>query len=205
MGFLDALLDPTKNQRRGIRRATDEFGRAREVTDPFYTSMVSGGTGASRRLSDLLGLAGEGAQQTALDQFRTSPVYDANLRAGMSAVDRSAAARGMGQSGATMRALQATGQNLYDQEYDDYLNRLGGLVGGGQAGAAGLGGNAIQTGNLMMQRGAAKDAANAGAFNNVLGIAGTVMGGMQGMPSFGNGGNLFGSRSFNPWTSTAQF
>jgi hypothetical protein len=85
-------------------------------------------------------------------QFSTNnPQYQFLQKQGMQALDRSAAARGMGYSGAQLKALNEYGQGLasqqYDKEYDraaqeyaNYYNRLASLSQGGQQAAQSLGG-----------------------------------------------------------------
>ena len=132
-------------------------------------------------------------------QFNTNnPQYQFLQKQGQQALDRSAAARGMGYSGAQMKAAQQFGQGLASQEYDkqynrasgefgDYFNRLAGLSQGGQQAAGSMaqaGGqyanNASNTfGNLASAQSsilgqqanarASGYAANANAFNQGLG------------------------------------
>ena len=83
-------------------------------------------------------------------KFDTSnPAYQFQLKQGQQALDRSSAARGMGYSGAQMKASQAYGQGLASQQYDkeynrasgefgDYYNRLAGLSQGGQQAAGSM-------------------------------------------------------------------
>ena len=83
-------------------------------------------------------------------QFDTSnPAYQFQLKQGQQALDRSSAARGMGYSGAQMKAAQEYGQGLASQQYDkeynrasgefgDYFNRLAGLSKGGQQAAGSM-------------------------------------------------------------------
>jgi hypothetical protein len=85
-------------------------------------------------------------------QFDTNnPQYKFLQKQGLQALDRSAAARGMGYSGAQMKALNEYGQGLASQQYDkeynranneftDYYNRLASLSQGGQQAAQSLGG-----------------------------------------------------------------
>ncbi len=79
----------------------------------------------------------------------TNPAYQFQLKQGQQALDRSAAARGMGYSGAQMKAAQEYGQGLASQQYDkeynrasgefgDYFNRLAGLAQGGQQAAGSM-------------------------------------------------------------------
>jgi hypothetical protein len=95
-----------------------------QLNNPFDTYLASKGLAGGR--------------------FDTSnPAYQFQLKQGQQALDRSAAARGMGYSGAQMKAAQQYGQGLASQEYDkqynrasgefgDYFNRLAGLAQGGQ-------------------------------------------------------------------------
>ena len=100
--------------------------------------------------------------------FLNSPQYQFLLKQGQQALDRSAAARGMGYSGAQMKAAQQYGQDLASQQYDneynraakeyfnkydqargqfgDYYNRLAGIAQGGQQTAQSLGGMGGQYG-----------------------------------------------------------
>jgi len=83
-------------------------------------------------------------------KFDTSnPAYQFQLKQGQQALDRSSAARGMGASGAQMKAAQEYGQGLASQQYDkeynrasgefgDYYNRLAGLSQGGQQAAGSM-------------------------------------------------------------------
>ena len=129
---------------------------------------------------------------------QNNPQYQFLLKQGQQALDRSAAARGMGYSGAQMKAAQQFGQGLasqqYDKEYDrargefgDYYNRLASLASGGQQTAQSLGGigsnyatgasntlaslSNAQTNILGQQANARASgyAAQANALNNTLG------------------------------------
>ena len=96
-------------------------------------------------------------------QFNTNnPQYQFLQKQGMQALDRSAAARGMGYSGVQLKALNEYGQGLASQQYDkeyaraaneyndiynraaqeygNYFNRLASLSQGGQQAAQSLGG-----------------------------------------------------------------
>jgi len=92
-------------------------------------------------------------------KFDTSnPAYQFQLKQGQQALDRSAAARGIGYSGAQMKAAQEWGQGLASQQYDkeynrasgefgDYFNRLAGLSQGGQQAAGSMANAGIQYAN----------------------------------------------------------
>jgi len=134
-------------------------------------------------------------------QFNTNnPAYQFQLKQGQQALDRSSAARGMGYSGAQMKASQAYGQGLASQQYDkeynratseftDYYNRLAGLSQGGQQAASTLGsyGNQYATGasNTLGSLGGylqnnLGQAANARA-SGYIGGANAINGGIQGL------------------------
>ena len=81
----------------------------------------------------------EEQQQAAFDRFRESPDYQFRLDEGIRAIDRSAAARGRLNSGATGRELARYGQGLAAAEYGNYTNSLMGLAGFGQTATQALG------------------------------------------------------------------
>lgn len=134
-------------------------------------------------------------------QFNTNnPAYQFQLKQGQQALDRSSAARGMGYSGAQMKAAQDYGQGMASQQYDkeynratsefgDYYNRLAGLSQGGQQAANTLGsyGNQYATGasNTLDSLGGylqnnLGQAANARA-SGYIGKANAINGGIQNM------------------------
>lgn len=159
-------------------------------------------------------------------QFDTSnPAYQFQLKQGQQALDRSSAARGMGASGAQMKASQEYGQGLASQQYDkeynrassefgDYFNRLAGLSQGGQQAAGSMAqagnqyaagsGNTLgnlsnaQTGILGQQANARASGytANANALNQ--GLSGLTN--LYGMSKFGGGGG--NKNSLSSWLNS---
>ena len=102
------------------------------------------------------------------------PAYDFRRKAGLSAVEGSAAGAGMLKSGDTLRALEGYGQDLASQEYGNAFNRWlsegafrQGLAGMGQSAAAGQGylsGQGLsQVGALTQNLGLDVPGANMGA------------------------------------------
>lgn len=59
-----------------------------------------------------------------MTDFQADPGYAFRLAEGQKAIDRAAAARGMGNSGATMKALANYGQNMASSEYQNAYNRF---------------------------------------------------------------------------------
>jgi len=138
-----------------------------------------------------------------------NPAYQFQLKQGQQALDRSSAARGMGASGAQMKAAQEYGQGLASQQYDkeynratsefgDYYNRLASLAQGGQQAVSTLGSQgsnyASGASNTLGSLGGylqnnLGQAANARA-SGYIGKANAINGGIQSMTD--NAFRLFG-------------
>ncbi|TXH43640.1 MAG: hypothetical protein E6Q97_33810 [Desulfurellales bacterium] len=93
--------------------------------------------------------------------FNTTPGYQFRLGEGIKALDRSAAARGMVNSGAQMKAVQRYGEGLASDEWNNYVNNVARLAGYGsnatntqtsanQALASGLSNSAIAGGQARV-------------------------------------------------------
>jgi hypothetical protein len=87
-------------------------------------------------MSALAGLNGSTAMIGAL---RQDPGYQFRMEQGVSALDRSAAARGMLQSGAQQKALTGFGQGLASSELNNAFQRVGAVQGNAQQAAGALG------------------------------------------------------------------
>lgn len=121
--------------------------------------------------------------------LKNDPSYQFRLKQGQQALDRSSAARGMGYSGAQLKAAQDYGQGMASTEFQNYYNRLAGLAQGGQQAANTLGsyGNQYATGasNTLGSLGGylqnnLGQAANARA-SGYIGGANAINGGIQNM------------------------
>jgi len=118
---------------------------------------IDRGNAAASTYSALLGLGGDPvASSAALDTWRGSTGYQDVLDTGLRAVNSNAYARGMGDSGATLRALQRTGSTLANQNQQQYLANLNAL---------------IQTGNSAIGNVAGVSTATTQANNQALGSA----------------------------------
>lgn len=93
--------------------------------------------------------------QSGFDAFRNSTGYNFRLNEGNRAVNTGMAARGMGNSGAALKALQERGQNLASAEFGNYYNALAGQQSLGfnaasaQAGVAGNFSSQVQQNNAQ--------------------------------------------------------
>jgi hypothetical protein len=119
--------------------------------------------------------------------FKATPGYDFRVAEGQKAIERSAAARGGLNSGATLKSLQRYGQDIGSAEYGTFMNRLAAQAGMGQTQAnsmAGLGQNFANSGsNTLMAAGQAK----ASGYVNQGNIMGSAMGQLGQL-----GGNFIG-------------
>lgn len=134
-------------------------------------------------------------QSFSMAQFQADPGYSFRMSEGVKALERSAAARGLLQSGGTLKGITQYGQDLASAEYQNafsrYLTerqaRLGPyefLTGVGQAAAAGQSANIGSTGaalaDIATQRGniqAARSMGTANAFGDALSNIGTAAAG----------------------------
>src|SRR5690606_37085089 len=111
---------------------TANAGRAARIYEPLYDTARAGYSA----FADALGLNGPDGSARARAAFMAAPGYDAQLQAGLDAIDRGAAARGTLASGGTRAAELAYGNDLAAQGWSNYLDALSGF--GSQAlGAAG--------------------------------------------------------------------
>lgn len=176
----------------------DLFGQQEGRTGAFGPVATNGPVTAT----DPTAVQPTGAERTmsAMDALRERPGYNFRFNEGQRAVDGSAAARGMTMSGAQLRAQTQYGQNFATAEYDNEINRLLAVMGGGQVAtnnqnqAAGNFGalsnqNTINQGN---NRASAYGAQGANRANTIGGVGSALAGGFgmyggsQGW--FGNGG-----------------
>lgn len=128
-----------------------DYGDLAKKFEPY----AAAGGSALEQLMSGLGLSGDGGASFT-SAYRAQPGYQSGLDTGIHAVDSSANAAHMGQSGRAMKELYRFGSDYEDKRSGDWLSRLMGLVGVGQqatgqeVGTAGTG----LTGRLQ-QRGTA--------------------------------------------------
>ncbi len=90
----------------------------------FLSPYVQGGTGSMSILNDALGINGPEAQAAYYRNFQTDPGFMATQRAGVNALDQSAASGGMLRSGGQMKSLYNYGQQNMQNAFQDRLARL---------------------------------------------------------------------------------
>jgi len=114
--------------------ADKSIAAQREMFDIGRTDLQpyrEGGVTAQNQLMQLFGLGGDTtganygkyAQDFSMPEFTGDPGYQFRLKSGMDALNRSAAARGMGISGANIKGATEYGQNFGSNEYNNAYNR----------------------------------------------------------------------------------
>lgn len=127
-------------QREGLRQQQQQYDTSRKDALDIYSANYNNlgpyrdvGTNALLALSDKLGIARPAGQEntnTGNPEFKNDPGYKFAFDEGMKAVD--ARFGGMSKSGAKAKALTQFGQGVADQQYGNWLSRLGSLASVGQ-------------------------------------------------------------------------
>ena len=178
----DASKDAAKAQLKATKMTIAQQNNALErqigLQDPFRQTGVNA-------LADY----GTASQYTpfGMEQFQADPGYQFRMAEGMKALERSAASRGILQSGGTLKDITRFGQDAASQEYQNAFQRylaerqqklqpLEYRIGLGQAAASGqaanIGSTAQNVGNLTTSMGNIRSAGimgQANAFTNTLG------------------------------------
>jgi hypothetical protein len=178
----DAAKSAAKSQRRATKATIAQQERALErqigLQEPFRQTGVNA-------LADYA----TASQYTpfGMDQFQADPGYQFRMSEGLKALERSAASRGILQSGGTLKDITRFGQDAASQEYQNAFQRylterqaklqpLEYQIGLGQAAASGqaanVGSTAATVGGLTTSLGDIRSAGTMGranAFTNTLG------------------------------------
>lgn len=126
--------------------------------------------------------SGLGERPEGYSGFEASPGYEFVRDEGQRGIERSAAARGMTQSGAAFKELSRFNTGLASQEYGNFYNRLAGIAGAGQQAAqSGAGiyqnqGNALA--GLALQGGNARASGYVGVGNAINSGIGNIVRGV---------------------------
>lgn len=141
------------------RDASRIYAQQQAANRALLQPAIDTGNQARGVLSNALGLGGQDAQQQFYQQFQSDPGFQGTVDYGVQGLERSAFARGMGNSGNTAAGVgDYLQRNMYNA-YQNRLSQLSALASGGQAQAGQLAG--INTG-LSGQMGGAT--ANAGYY-----------------------------------------
>lgn len=169
---------------------------------------IDRGNSAADLYGGFLGVGSPEQSANALSTFRGSTGYQDLLNTGLNSVNSNAYARGMGASGATLKALQARGAQIANQSYQGYLGNLGTLINAGTQAAGNVAGVTQNTTNNIGQisQGAADAQSNAAlaqgsswtnALQGIGNAAGTYFGSQGSQAALGS--------SYNPISSLSTY
>jgi hypothetical protein len=165
-----------KASQAGIDEQRREYDLARADLAPYR---AAGGTAITSGLAML---------QPGYD-FTASPGYQYRLDQGLRGVENSAAAKGILQSGGTLKGIDREAQGLAAQDYNDQFNRMMSIASGGQQAATSTGQFGMETGrsiaDLLTQAGNAKASGYIGSANAISQGIGNVFSSIAGIPGIG--------------------
>jgi len=155
-GYNQAQSTLTAGKQEGLGYLQPYMGIGEQAISPLSTLLLG------KSYDPETGEFSEVSPEDRMSAFTASPDYQFRLSEGQKALEASQAARGGLLSGRAMRESQELGQNQAASEYGNYLGRLMGLAGMGQASsgqAANIAGNVagqigqaqIGAGNVAMQ------------------------------------------------------
>ena len=189
-----AAADTYQKQQAAIAKLTGYGDQYADKFNALYSPYSETGATANSALARLL------ADPSSV---RSLPGYSLDLEEGTRAIDRSAAARGMDQSGRTLKDLQRFGTGLADRTLQSQFQRLLGGTGVGLSGNAGIGtglqgqlgtrtsayqGDMASAGTIGQGMVAGANAESAGASNLLnagLKLGSMALGGFGGMGGLG--------------------
>lgn len=157
------------------------------------TPTINRGNAAGTLVGNFLGTGSDpNAAASALATYRGSTGYQDLLNTGLGAVNSNAYARGLGASGATLKALQAKGSAIADQSAQQWLGNLGELVSAGNQAAGNVSGVTQNATNAIGQ--ISQNAADASS-NAALAGGASWQNALQGLANAGStyAGNLSSS------------
>lgn len=160
---------------------------------------ITRGNEAASLYGGFLGTGDQAASAAALQTFRDSTGYQDLLNQGLGAVNASAYARGLGDSGSALKALQTRGTQIANGSAQQWLGNLGTLINAGTQAAGNVSGvtqnvtNAI-TGIATNAADAQSNAAlaKAGAWGNALQNINNLAAYAYGSSYGGNNRNAYG-------------
>lgn len=129
----------------GSHQSSTSGNQAYNYLSGALAPSVSTGTAANDQIADALGVGTDpAAAAQGVQNYFNSAGGQFTMQQGTQAINNDAAAKGLLNSGATLKALQSFGQNTGQQYYQNYLSNLNSLAANGNT-AAGIIGGAGQT------------------------------------------------------------
>lgn len=153
--------------RKSRRREARAIGEGRERAVEGLAPFAEAGAEAEGIISGALGQEGAAGQEGAFQNFLASTGFKSQLKAGTEAITGSRAARGLLQSGSTLKRLTSFGQELAQGGFQNFLQNLSGQAGRGLQAAGGTAN--IITDTTRREAGARREGAE--AFQSGVGAA----------------------------------
>lgn len=147
----DAQQQATAAQTAANQAAIAEQQREFDTQQANLAPWLSAGTSALGAQSNLLGLNGNGAQQSAISSLQSSPLYQSLYKTGQNTVLNNAAATGGLRGGNATNSLYDLGQSTLASVIQNQLANLGGLSGTGQSSATSLNASGANSTNAIAQ------------------------------------------------------
>jgi len=162
---MQAALLAMMIQQQGQQRSLTALGQANQQAQSavdqaigYYEPYYDAGVNSLTMLGNALGLNGAEGNAAATSAFQASPGYNFTLDQGIGALDRSAAARGLLNSGNQTGDVLQYATGLANQDYNNWLSGVGGLSQLGMTATQGMAGEQNTLAGLATQFG--QDQAN---------------------------------------------
>jgi hypothetical protein len=183
-------------------------------TQPYYQPYIDQGQAAGKQLGEQYGqMTGDpGAFLSKIGAgYKESPGYQFKLKQGLGAAQNASAAGGMLGTPQDQQQAQQIGNNIASQDYDDYIKKVLGIFGQGQAGqekfqqqgfgaSTGygdlLGSNLAQQAGLAYQGQAGQNQQQGQNWSNLFNLGASGLGLLAGGPLGGLLGGGLGSSMF---------
>lgn len=150
----------------GLANATGKYNSAIALYDPY----VAAGQKATSTYNDALGLNGAEGNANAVSTYQTSPGYQAAVDAATDGVARKASALGVLGSGNTMQAISTKAQDLQNQDYGSWEDRLKGVSDQGYSATGAQASLTKGIGDLDMSEGTGKASLYSGLGSALAGV-----------------------------------
>lgn len=193
-----AAKSAAKTQANAAAQQQAALNQTRDQNVAMFQPDVNAGNVASTRINDLLGLSGNKVDAQAV--LASTPGYQYSVQEGLKGVNSNAYALGNANSGATLKALQSRGQNLADQNFNNYVGQVTDVANRGTSAKGAIAG--ITTNTTNSSNGITQNLAdtksnlaifNANNVNNALGSL-AKFGGTAFESSYGGGGHSVGGQ-----------
>ena len=153
-GIVGGILGK-KSGKRQARALRETGAEAAGLLDPFATA----GEQATQAQLGGLGFGDTAQTDAAFQNFLNSTGFRSQLAAGSEAITGNQAARGLLNSGATLKRLTRFGQDLGQQGFTNFLGQLGNVAGRGLTAAGGQATALTRTGEAAAEARRSGDAA----------------------------------------------